>query len=137
MQTCPVCNFTLTDQQQCPRCKSDLSLLKTIEAQSKKHLILALQNATNGNLKQSQHHLKAARQLKSDVFMSLFDQLLLKRQTQQPSLFFTQVSQFKKKVVQSLSTGKLDTILRIDLSTRVAKFIRIIAFSKCKIGKMK
>ncbi len=85
MKHCPVCESSLTEQPVCPRCGSDLSLLQTIQAQSRQHLIVALQSFIKGDQIEANQQLHAARQLNNDQLTVSIECLLSPAITRQNS----------------------------------------------------
>lgn len=76
MQNCPVCESSLTEQSQCSRCGSDLSLLQTIQTQSRQHLIAALELFIKGDHIKAKQQLKTARQLNNDQLTVSIERIL-------------------------------------------------------------
>jgi hypothetical protein len=85
MQDCPVCDSSLTEQPQCPRCGSDLSLLQTIQMQSRQHLIAALQFSIKGDQIRANQQLQSARQLNNDQLTVSIERILSPDTTRQYS----------------------------------------------------
>lgn len=85
MQDCPVCDSSLTEQPQCPRCGSDLSLLQTIQTQSRQHLIAALELSIKGDHIKAKQQLKTARQLNNDQLTVSIERILSPDTTRQYS----------------------------------------------------
>ena len=85
MQHCPVCDSNLTEQPQCPRCGSDLSLLQTIQTQSRQHLIAALELSIKGDQTEVKQQLKTARQLNNDQLTVSIERILSPHTTRQYS----------------------------------------------------
>jgi hypothetical protein len=85
MQHCPVCDCSLTEQPQCPRCGSDLSLLQTIQTQSRQHLIAALELSIKGDQIEAKQQLKTARQLNNDQLTVSIERILSPDTTRQYS----------------------------------------------------
>ena len=85
MQHCPVCDSSLTEQPQCPRCGSDLSLLRTIQSQSRQHLIAALELSIKGDQTEAKQQLKTARQLNNDQLTVSIERILSPHTTRQYS----------------------------------------------------
>jgi primosomal protein N' len=82
MRHCPVCEYRLTQQAQCTRCGSDLSLLQIIQSQSRRHLAAALQLSIKGDQTQANLQLQAAKQLKNDELTILIKRILSPKNNQ-------------------------------------------------------
>lgn len=79
MQQCPVCEYRLTQQAQCTHCGSDLSLLKIIQSQSRRHLAVALQLSIKGDQIRAKLQLQAAQQLRNDELTMLIKRILAQK----------------------------------------------------------
>ncbi len=102
MQHCPVCESSVTEQPHCPRCGSDLSLLQTIQMQSRQHLIAALQFSIKGDQIRAKQQLQSARQLNNDQLTVSIEHLLSPHIIQQYSPLDAVTSSFKQWVIDSL-----------------------------------
>ncbi len=98
MQCCPVCEFTLSEYTECPRCHSDLSLLSTIQKQSRSNLITALQSFVHEDYKQANQHLEIAVKSKNDTLTLAVNQLLLRQSRQQASVHDTDTDQIVARI---------------------------------------
>jgi restriction endonuclease Mrr len=98
MKHCPVCESSLTEYPQCPRCGSDLSLLKTIQSQARQHLVSAIQCSINGDQRQANQSLQAAQQLNHDELTASIERLLSSTVSRSPSQF----EAIKNSIIQRL-----------------------------------
>lgn len=117
MQHCPVCDSSLTEQPQCPRCGSDLSLLQTIQTQSRQHLIAALELSIQGDQTEAKQQLKTARQLNNDHLTVSIERILSPHITRQYSPLEAIVSSVKQWV-----TGVLKQIGEAGYRIAVKRF---------------
>lgn len=119
MQHCPVCEASLTEQSQCPRCGSDLSILLAIQTQSRLNLIAALQRTVKRDYKLANLHLKTAGNLYNDAQPHSIKRLLTRQNSQQLFLYDTNFSRIYHQIWSFCKRGHIQIIERLNLSAKL------------------